>query len=195
MVLGPRWVDAVREAMRGNYFAFGAYEKAKGMVVDKGVLKHREVYATDNRARGNTGPIPCTGGWLYGCSLVGPTEKFLAVGGWPEMADGLSFEDNLMGFCLQNNGFDLKYDERMFTTESEDEHGTGYVFRRTDKGVSPNDKSHAALAKAQATKFWDNPIPGGIRAVRDSVLRGEPFPIQTEPTHCWYDQQPISEMI
>lgn len=193
-VLGDKWVESIRDAMRGDYIVFGAYQKSKKMVVEKGVIKSQEIWSTDNRARGNGGPIECSGQWLYGCSLAGPTEKFLSVGGWPEMADGLSFEDCLMGFSLQNNGFKLKYDERMFTTECEDEHFKGYTFRRTDKGVSPNDKSHAALAKAQQTKYWDNPIPGGIRAVRDAVLRGEPFPVQTEPTHDWYDQQPISEM-
>lgn len=193
-VLGDHWMESVKQAMRGNYFVFGAYKKCKDMVVEQGVLKSSTPHSQDNRMRGNGDAVPCSGDWLYGCSLAGPTEKFLEVGGWPEICDGLGFEDCIMGISLQNRGFTMKYDERMLTTESEDEHGKSIVFRRTDKGVSPNDKSHAILEKARQTSYWDNPIPGGIRVVRESALRGEPFPIQTEPTKDWYDSQPISEM-
>jgi glycosyltransferase involved in cell wall biosynthesis len=194
-ILMPNWLQAVRDAIRGNYFVFGAYQKATGMVVEKGELKSHTIKSTDNRYRGDGGPAPCGGGWLYGCSLAGPVDKFLQVGGWPECMDGMGFEDCCMGFCLQNNQFDLKYDPRMMTIESEDNHASGdFVFRRTDKGVSPSDKSHAALDRAHNTRFWDNYFPGGIHKVRQTVLEGNPFPVQTEPTHDWYDKQPIAEM-
>ena len=66
--------------------------------------------------------------------------------------------------------------------------------RVLDKGVSPNDKSHAALRRfgtQHRTEFTPD-----LRARRDLIARGEPFPVP-DPAHDWrdwYDGQPIRDM-
>jgi hypothetical protein len=66
--------------------------------------------------------------------------------------------------------------------------------KKTDKGVSPNDKSHAALNIANGTKYFENYYEGGIRKMREEVLSGKPFPIVQIPDRDWYDGQLLSEM-
>jgi glycosyltransferase involved in cell wall biosynthesis len=197
-VLMPGWLDAVRRAMAGNYIVLGAYKKVQRLEVDLGIVRSYQDYSTDSRLGHSPDGrmLGCGGSWLFGCSLAGPVEWFLTVNGWPEMSDGLSFEDVLMGFALQNNGFPMQYDPKMLTFESEEAHHNGKVFRRTDKGVSPNDKSHAALNIAKISKDFPNYFgEGGIRRVREAVLRGEPFPIQQIPENDWFDGQFIRDMV
>ena len=38
-VLMPGWLNAVREAMAGNYIVLGAYKKVKNLVVENGVVR------------------------------------------------------------------------------------------------------------------------------------------------------------
>jgi hypothetical protein len=131
---------------------------------------------------------------IFGCSLVAPVEALLDVGGWPEMADGLSYEDVLLGWALHNAGYQFRFDRRLLTHEDENAHHEEDPMVRRDKGVSPNDKSHAALNIAKETKCFDNLYPGGTRALRAHVLAGNPFPVLGKPTHDWYDGMPIAEM-
>ena len=65
---------------------------------------------------------------------------------------------------------------------------------RRDKGVSPNDKSHAALRIARGTKYFENYFPGSTRALRDHYQKHGSFPIVLEPKHDWYDGQLLAEM-
>ena len=98
----------------------------------------------------------------------------------------------LTGIALTNAGYKFRYDTRMKTLESEEDHSVEALFKKTDKGTSPNDKSHAALARAQGLVRFDNGFD--LRAMRADVLAGNPFPIPTEPTKDWYDGQPLGEM-
>ncbi len=196
-VLMPGWLDAVYEAVAGNYVGCGAYKKVKSLVVKDGVpVGYVETpEGIDDRLRRVTDDVsPCTGGWLYGCSCVFPVEDLLEVGGWPEFMDGLGAEDYTLGIALTNAGKHLKYDRRMLTLESEELHFVDPPMKKTDKGVSPNDKSHSALAIAKQSKYFANYYEGGIRALREHVLAGNPFPVIQQPQHDWFDSQPISEM-
>lgn len=195
-VLMPTWMDAVRDMMKSDYIVCGAYHKVKNLVVENGEVKSFEPGGLDHRfGYGNdSGPVPCEGGWLYGCSCGGPVEAFLSVEGWPEaLADGISSEDYCLGIVLSNAGYHLKYDRRMMTFESEELHHVGKVMIRRDKGVSPNDKSHSLLSKVRGLKKFDNYFEGGIRQLRLDTLAGKPFPPCRMPVLDWFDSQPIAE--
>ena len=135
--------------------------------------------------------MPAHGQWFFGCTSAAPLEWALAINGYEERMDGLSFEDVIFGLMLTNAGYPLRYDPRMKIIEDRTPAELGTPPRRTDKGISPNDKSHAALQQFGSLKRaghqWD------LRAVRAKVLAGEPFPIPTGPTTDWYDGQPLAE--
>lgn len=197
-VLMPGWFNAVHEAVHDGYVGLGAYKKVQDLTVGADGVRFRETESgMDDRLRRVSQDVsPCDGGWLYGCSLVAPLEDLLEVGGFPEICDGLGSEDYCLGIALRNAGKHLKFDRRMLTLESEELHFVEKPFKRTDKGVSPNDKSHAALRIAQASTYFPNYFPeGGIRRMRDDVLLdGEPFPITQVPDRDWFDGQLLSEM-
>lgn len=192
------FLNAVHEAVEGGHIGCGAYRKVKSLEVVDGVAVRYDETASgmdDRLLRVTKDVSDCTGGWLYGCSLVAPVEDLLEVGGWPEYMDGLGAEDYTLGLALCNAGKRLKYDRRMLTLESEELHFTEPPMRRTDKGVSPNDKSNAALHIAQASKYFPNYYEGGMRALREHVLNGGEFPIAQVPDRDWFDGQLISEMV
>ncbi|HUV12671.1 MAG TPA: hypothetical protein VMY18_03445, partial [Acidobacteriota bacterium] len=61
-----------------------------------------------------------------------------------------------------------------------------------DKGVSPNDKSHAALSKFGRLNRTQH--PWNLREVREHVLSGGDWPsVSAFPKNDWYDGQPICE--
>jgi len=198
-VLMPLWLNAVQEAVEGNYIGCGAYKKVKSLVVRDGepvgYVETQQGY--DDRLRRVVDDVsPCTGEWLYGCSFVAPLEDLLEVGGLPELTDGLSGEDYGLGIALQNAGKHLKYDRRMLTLESEELHFAEPPMIRKDKGEigTEKDKSHAALRIIRQSKYYPNYYEGGIRALREHVLAGNSFPIVKIPDRDWFDQQLLSEM-
>lgn len=196
-VLLPGWLGRVNQAMEGNYIVCGAYKKVKNLVVEKGEVKTFTNYPEGMDSRFNLAKEDvsvCPGGWLFGCSLAAPVEALLTVGGWPEFADGLKFEDCLMGICLTNAGFTLKYDRHMMTYESEELHHGGLVFKASSKGTGQDTSAHRALGIAEQSKYFPNYYDGGMRKLRQDVLGGMPFPIDQIPQHDWYDGQPICEM-
>lgn len=202
----PGYYDAVKEAVAGNYVMCGSYSKSKNMVVEDGIIKSFEPYSQDNRMSYVTRDVtPCSGSFLYGCSVAGPMEAFLSVNGWPEICCGLGGEDYCMGIALKNAGWDLRFDRRARTMESEELHYAEKQFRREDwhfengvpivGGNGKDDKSHAALHIAMQSKRFENYFgEGGIRALRDSVLAGNPFPVQSIPEHDWYTKIPLREL-
>lgn len=198
-VLTTTWLQSVREAMDGNYVVFGSYEKRHGMTVENGIIKHggivqavdgRETYAMAEW-KGET-PHACGGEWAFGCTLALPLELALQVNGYDENCDGLSMEDVIFGVMLQNNGFDLRYDYRMKIIEDRTPEHCGPAMIRRDKGISPNDKSHALLNSLKGLKSSSHPI--NLRQIRADVLAGKPFPAPWGPTHDFWDHQPVSEM-
>jgi hypothetical protein len=196
----PGWWNAVREAVgRDNVITCGAYRKVLNLIVKHGHIISFDNYdgGIDIRSKEVSGnpPYPCHPGWLYGCSLVAPVDAFLRINGWPEGCDGVGYEDCVTGLMLSRNGYSFVYDTRMATYESEELHHVGTAFRRWDKGVSPNDKSHAIL------RIWNtaNRFPNyfgdeGIVGLRRSALNGDPFPPVGIPEHDWFDGMPLREM-
>lgn len=194
------WFKAVKEASTKTLVTCGAYRKVKDLRVESGNITYFTNFpqGIDNRyAYGNDhGPVNCAGNWLYGCSFGCPLDYLLQVNGSDEACDGMGFEDCILGVRLANNGIGFQYDRRMMTYESEEDHHLDKPMRRTDKGVSPNDKSHAILALAQGTKFAENSHFGsdGIRGLRKIFHESGVIPKPIGPTLDWYDGQPIAEM-
>lgn len=197
-VLQGGWWNAAKEACELNdTITCGAYAKVRQLTVETGVAIAYEVnpHGEDDRLKRVYQDVsPCNGGWLFGCSFVAPMECLLTVGAFPEFMDGLGAEDYTLGMVLQNAGFKLRYDRRMMTLESEELHYVETPMKRADKGVSPNDKSHAALHLAQQSKYFPNYYEGGIRKLRQDILSGIPFPTSQTPDRDWYDGQLISEL-
>lgn len=134
---------------------------------------------------------------MYGCSLVAPVEAFLSINGFPEaLCDGMGFEDVIAGIMLAKKGYSFQYDCRMLTLEDDDLHSQLPIMKRSDYGVSPNDKSHAVLSIAQTGDGWHPNYFGedGIRGLRKRVLSGDPFPICRIPEHEWYTGKPLNEL-
>lgn len=198
-VLMPGWLDFVVSAVGQNTIYLGAYRKVKELVVEEGEVKSFKEYPGGRDSRWNRGhdnkPMPVDGDAMFGCSFVGPVEAFLTVGGFPEFVDGMSFEDVLMGIAMQNAGFKFAYVRKMLTLESEELHHVEPAFKRTDKGISPADKSHAALNMVKSgCKYFENYYEGGIRKMREEVLSGKPFPVVQIPEFDWFDGKPLRDM-
>lgn len=201
-VLLPGYGKQLRLAMtKPGVITLGAYQKVKNLNVVKGDIisfekfdggmDHRYGYGRDHD------PLPCSGQWLYGCSLVGNTEAFLITGGWPEaISQSLSMEDVLQGLMSEKMGYRFQYDRSMMTYESEEHHHSDFVIRRSDFGVSPNDKSHAALRIIQQGSGFHPNYFGeeGIRGLRKRILAGEPFPVPQIPCHEWWTGKPLEEL-
>lgn len=192
----PGWLDAAYEAVAGGYISCGMYQKVRELVVEDGIAKSyvEDPTGIDNRSVLTDKQITeCTGSWLYGASLVAPLEAFLTINGWPEdLCDSMGSEDYCCGIALQNAGFHLKYDKRLFTLESQELHFVEPPMKRSDFGVSPLDKSHAALNIALASKRFPNSFD--LRELRLRVLAGEPFPIQRTPENEWFTGTPLGEL-
>lgn len=179
--LGPQWLDVVRrgESKRASVLV-GAYEKREN---GKVIPDHRREKCPD-------GMRNCGGSWLYGCTLALPLEWCLEVNGFEEGCDGLSGEDYIFGYMLENNGRRIDFVPSMFVElERSPAHANTYL--RVDKGVSPNDKSHAALARFRTRKRAE--FTPNLSALREQLARGGAFPIPDPKRDYrdWYDNSPI----
>lgn len=191
-VLAPTYLQAIRDAMEGEYAVAGAYEKRYNMTVERGeIISQGMLDGRDPRATGNLAPRPIRGGGLYGCTSAMPLEWILEINGWDESCDSLGLEDSVFGEMLQENGRPIYYDERMMIVEDRTPGESDSATKRTDKGISPRDKSHGILDRTRGKRRATHDVD--LRAIRDGLKRGEPFPIPTGPTHDWWDGQPLSE--
>lgn len=181
--LGPHWLDVVRQAEnKRDSVIVGAYEKHEN---GKVVPDHRLIEQPAGKAN-------CGGGWLYGCTFALPLEWCLEANGFEEGCDGLSGEDYIFGFMLENNGHRLDFMPSMFVSlERSEAHGNTYV--RVDKGVSPNDKSHAAIARFRGRKKTE--FTPDLRALRTRLLQGEGFMEldSADTLRDWYDATLIKD--
>lgn len=201
-VLTPGWLRCVRQAMDGNYLVFGAYKKVFDLnVVDGKVASYKPHQAgTDSRWNSgrDDGPVLAAGSWMYGCSLAGPIEAFLRVNGYETVCDSMGFEDCITGMLVERtSGYQLRYDRRMLTLEDEGAHYEDEPFIRRDKGVSPNDRSHAVLNevlhRGQKMSINAHYGPDGIRGLRARIQAGEKFPAPAGPLVDWYDGMPVKD--
>jgi hypothetical protein len=183
----------------------------KKMQVENGVLKFCEGFPGGEDTRwwkgSDTAAVPCEifPEWTYGCSLAGPIEAFLTIGGYPEVADGLGYEDSVVGFMLKNNGYSpangLRYDRRMLTYESDELHAQYPRFLREDPcrgdplAIPRDDMSHALLRLLCPL----NSHPGyfgeeGIRGLRRRIQAGNRFSSVGIPEHRWFDSKPLRDL-
>lgn len=194
-VLMPTWLQAIRNAMEGMYAVCGSYEKHHNMIVENGMIRNGGIVTgRDNRDTGRE-PYARTvdGGYWYGCTNALPLEWALNVGGYAEdKCDGLSFEDIPFGMTLKNNAYPIKFDPTMKMVEDRTPERLGPAMKRSDYGVSPNDKSHAVLNHFRTARHSGNSFD--IWAVRDAVLRGEPFPAPSASHNEWFTGRPIVEL-
>lgn len=202
-VLLPGWLLAVRRAIRAGYGVCGSYEKVHNLIVENGEVKnYTEPRDTTGNPTGKDSRLPnllhtqlndalvCPGEWFFGCSFALPMEWIFAVNGTDETCDGISMQDCIFGLQLKNNGFPLCFDPRMKIIEDRTPDQLGRVMRREDKGVSPNDKSHAMLAMLRDEKRtrhdWD------LKSISLKLLEGEPWPIPEAKKYVdWYDGEEI----
>lgn len=202
-VLMPGWGDEVRRAMAGDpkRICCGSYRKVFDLVVDMGNVVSLRDNPAGHDNRWGTGhddhAVECGPNWMYGCSLIAPVEAFLEINGWNEaLCNGLSFEDVITGIQLSKKGYSFEYSRKMHTLESEELHAQLPVMKRSDYGVSPDDKSHAVLRMAQEGNGWHPNYFGeeGIRGLRQRVLAGEPFPVCQIPEHEWWTKTPLKDL-
>lgn len=181
--LGPHWLRTLRRGARERRSVIaGAYKKIEQ---GKTTVDHRLL----QRPAGGS----CGGNWLYGCTLAAPTQWLLEVNGFEEGCDGLSGEDYILGLMLQNRGRPIEFCPDLLVVQERDA-GTGHGMVRRDKGVSPNDKSHAALKRfgnRDHTEFTPD-----LNALRACVRATGKFPDvdSSTPQVDWFDEQPIADM-
>jgi len=199
---GPRWLATVRRYyLNSDAVVVGSYDKIEGKL-DGGHIEHPKTplppgakLSQDHR-RGvcPKGKINCGGGWLYGCTFALPLEWAFQVNGFEEGCDGLTGEDYIFGLMLSNAGRRIDFAPDLYvlqdrTTGNESCKGS-YACR--DKGTSPNDKSHAALArfgKRRRTEFTPD-----LRALRQDIAAGKPWPLP-DPNQCdWFDGELVRDM-
>ncbi len=191
--LGPQWLAAVRlgEIARTHVLC-GSYDR----------LESGKVVPDGRRAVAPTGRMRCGGSWLYGCTWAMPLEWALGVNGFEEGCDGLGGEDYIFGLNLHHAGRRLDFVPSLMVelerspqfSVGDNGHAISPSPKRTDKGVSPHDKSHAALARfgqRSRTEFTPD-----LRALRRIVRRGEPWPIpdRNGDHRDWFDGASIKDM-
>ncbi len=205
-VLLPGWMDAVRDAVKGQYAVCGTYEKRTGITVENGIIRHAGIVTgRDNRLeyvndhylqhRHLSNPYSAPGSWFYGCTFGLPLEWALKVNGVPStFCDGLGSEDSMFGNILQQNNLPIYFDTRMAMVEDRTPEFLGPVMRREDKGEigTARDKSHACLAKFLQSKTSLNSFD--VRRLREAVQAGHPFPSPKDPPFDWFDHQALVDM-
>jgi hypothetical protein len=98
----------------------------------------------------------------------------------------------MFGQMLENNGLKIMFDERMKIIEDRTMPDAECHIKRGDKGVSPNDKSHALVKMLEHQKQAMH--PWNLRSLRRRIQGGEPWPIPSQPTVDWWDGQKLSEL-
>jgi hypothetical protein len=206
--LAPGWLGEVFNGVRlERTITCGAYRKALEMVVVNGELIRADPnlgadgktdVGLDNRVKHTRegAPQPCQGNWMYGCSLLAPVEAFLECNGWDERCDGMGSEDYCTGINLGKKGWKFRYAPKMMTVESEERHHSEPSFRRSDYGVSPDDKSHEMLRLSQSGNGWAPNDFGGqdLRKLRMRISEGQPFPVPPRDCREWYTKKLLSDL-
>ena len=167
--LGPKWLETVRVAERERASVVcGSYVKHENDPANISKMKR----TVDHRYGLNPdGKLNCGGGWLYGCTFGLPLAWALEVNGLEEGCDGLTGEDYIFGLMLGNAGRRIDFVPSLFV-EQDRTMGTEHGFAMRDKGVAPNDKSHAALARFGKARRTEHTPDLGEAALAARVWRG-----------------------
>ena len=187
--VGPNWVNSLVRSHVGGYSVFGSYQKRMNMV--DGDINSGVIMGEDHRIKVSGGSLmKCAGQGLFTCNIGMQLEWLLEVNGFEELCDSLSGEDSILGKMMENRGYAMMFDPNFYMVE--DRTDVSSCAKRTDKGVSPNDKSHAALARFGRLNRTEH--PWDLREIRDHVLAGGDWPsVSAFPKNDWYDGQPICE--
>lgn len=184
--LGPSWLSAVRRGcMRRESVLAGAYTKLED---GKLTIDHRLTSKPE-------GLVNCGGGWLFGGTFALPLEWALAVNGLEEGCDGLSMEDVIFGLNLQNAGYRIDFAADMLVNQ-ERSAAHANTYKRTDRGKSPLDKSHAALERfgsRSRTEFTPDLTALRAEVAKDGYEAFEVPDAEIIEYRDWFDNQLIAE--
>lgn len=193
-VLGPGWLQAIREAQDKEYAVCGSYEKHSNLQVKDGVVTgSSELLGADTRS---PGCYPFDS--FYGGSGALPLEWCLAVQGFSEnICDGLGSEDSMFGVTLRNSGFPIRYDSSMRIIEDRTPGQLDGALKRADKNshLGQQAKSWTIVRAFKGQTTSQNSFD--IRNLRDRVLLNGESLSDIPPSGSdrdWYDNQKISDM-
>ncbi len=197
----PTFMQAIYKSMDEGWISCGAFRKVNKLQVHDGKLMSFENDPTGCDPRWKQWKYDdtksCPSEWSFGCSIAGPLEAFLSTNGYPEdLTAGMGYEDSVFGQTVARNGYELRYNRKQLTYESQEDHHNQPVMLRFDPGISPNDKSHAMLEKCKGVKRFENDFGDGItdiRVLREHIQSGGSFPIRTAPTHEWFSGWPLKD--
>lgn len=211
---GPNYLATVRQgfAERRSVLA-GSYQRLEtrgdGTIV---VPDHRASVCPGGTLGHTNGrwASGCGGNWCYGCSIALPFEWVLQVNGFEEGCDSLTGEDYIFGLMLANAGHRIDFAPELFVSLDRTTHNSGVRngggaftsasgkggFAATDKGVSPNDKSHAALARfGRRSRTEFTPDLRELRARWHTLnLGAAAWPMPDPEMRDWFDGQRVVEM-
>jgi glycosyltransferase involved in cell wall biosynthesis len=215
-VLMPGWWRAVREAADHEYVAAGAYQKCRGMVVERGALLDRrpDPVGIDSRWHqgSETRAVPVRGSQLFGRSFGVPRDALLAVNGLDELCDAVGGKDSHLGVRLEHLGFTVQYSRRMLTVESEELHLQPGGLRRLDKTTDRETYLRRLQQFGLTRRSFDGPYDSshmivdvlyGTRQVHSlgnyyhlRILRGRNISQTAHnfPRTHWFDGQPLDQM-
>jgi hypothetical protein len=210
-VLMPGWASGHLHAAQMKYVMCGSTCKNKNMVVEDGVVVSYDLFppGQDHRLQGapKDGSIRCPGSWLFGGTFSVPLKVALDVNGFDEINNGVGCEDYDFGIRIGKTEQKICFNKTCATMESEEAHHLERhtIMLRIDKklhpdvarGVSGDGHSSCLLydrLMSAKTAWTSDPNQPVLRELRDRVLRGEPFPVPTEPRRHWVDGQPLEEI-
>lgn len=205
-VLVPGWFDQVKHAATGGYCVCGAYKKVKNLLVNSGHIDAFTHYPEGVDSRWNrgsdTGIVPASGSWLFGCSFGIPLHLAIYINGFDEICDGQSAEDYDFGIRAERAGGQFFYNRNMLTLESEERHHIEPSFARDSKLVTPdrlpegykgNPMSDHVLLHSVARSSRTRSLGTlDIKNARADFKAFGGFSTSAEPTTDWRDGTPIS---
>lgn len=189
-VLGPEWLQAVRDSIAGNYLALGTYAKHHGMQVENGkIINHGRKDGEDRRGLPKTGTHRVHAGHFFGCCWAAPIEWILQVNGIEERCCALGFEDVITGHFIDNHNLMMRFDSRLLVTQDRTPSECGPVMKRTSKERFQYDQSDKTWTALKTFAKDKQANPGlNMREMREQVLGGKTFPHHNgQPSKDWYD--------
>lgn len=194
-VLGPHWLDSVREAQSKQRVVVGSYAKYHGMKVQNGkILDFGKCDSSDQRQYAKDHQVKVEPNAFFGCTWVSPLEWLLEMNGADERLDGTSMEDIILGYHFVANGHSVWYDARMLCLQDRTPEECGPAMKRSSRQRYPYDKEDRAWRALERIAKQKRANPDfDLREMRTKVQNGEPFPPVDPNKLDWWNNQPIKE--